>query len=127
MSHAANLHAGESQTQQVIHPDDRVRGTLSICGIRRFHLSATDPWLSGRAILVPGVAKISELLVATGYGRNVSANVLITIVLVPAIITFIVAVAIILVGLATIIVGLILIVIPAIGTPWPYGNCNLGF
>jgi hypothetical protein len=29
--------------QQVIHPDDRVRGTLSICGKRRLHLSATDP------------------------------------------------------------------------------------
>ena len=56
-----------------------------------------------------------------------TADFLITILLVPAIITFIVAVAIILVGLATIIVGRILIVIPAIGTPWPYGNCNLGF
>ena len=56
-----------------------------------------------------------------------TANCLITIVLVPAIITFIVAVAIIPVGLATIIVWLILIVIPTIGIPWPYGNDNLGF
>jgi hypothetical protein len=31
VSHAANLDAGGSQAQQVIHPDDRVRGTLSIC------------------------------------------------------------------------------------------------
>jgi hypothetical protein len=28
----ANLDARGTQAQQVIHPDDRVRGTLSICG-----------------------------------------------------------------------------------------------
>jgi len=43
VSHAANLDVGGSQAQQVVHPDDRVRGTLSICGSRRLHLSATDP------------------------------------------------------------------------------------
>src|SRR6202022_779205 len=31
VSHAANLDVGGSQAQQVIHPDDLVRGTLSIC------------------------------------------------------------------------------------------------
>jgi hypothetical protein len=56
-----------------------------------------------------------------------TADFLITILLVPAIITLIVAVAIIPVDVATIIVGLTLIVIPTIGIPWPYGNGNLGF
>ena len=75
-SHAANLDVGGSQAQQVIHPDDRVRGTLSICGSRRLHLTIEPPAGLNLEILA-GLRAIGEPRRVIGPWLAVAATLLV--------------------------------------------------